>query len=72
MEVNLLMENGKALICELDGCEEPAYKKVRTQTGGRTVAREDNLTGKIIQTAEITYSEHWYCKFHAHLIESGH
>jgi len=71
MEVNLLMENGKALLCELDGCEEPAYKKVRTATGGRIVVRTDK-GGKIIQTEEITYSGHWYCKFHAHLIESGH
>ena len=66
------MEDGKAMICAVDGCEEPAVRKVRTQTGGNILVRSDDKQGKIIQTEEILYVENWYCENHALLIESGH
>ena len=72
MIVDLIMEDGKAMVCAVEGCEEPAVRKVRTQTGGSVLARSDDGQGKIIQTEEVTYSEHWYCRNHALLIESGH
>ena len=60
------------MICAVEGCELPAVRKVKVQTGGRILARTDDEQGKIVQTEEITYSEHGYCKNHALLIESGH
>ena len=68
----LVMVDGKAMSCSVEGCEEPAVRKVRVQTGGIIIVRTDDDKGKIVQTEEITYSEHWYCKNHALLIESGH
>lgn len=72
MTERIIIENGKGLICELEGCELPAVRKVRVATGDKLIARTDDKHGKIIRTSEITYSEHWYCAWHAKLIESGH
>lgn len=68
----LVMVDGKAMSCSVEGCTEPAVRKIRVQTGGTILVRRDDLAGKIVQTEEITYSEHWYCKNHALIIESGH
>lgn len=68
----LVMVDGKAMVCSLEGCEEPAERKVRVATGGEIIVRSDDGHGNIVQKEKITYSEHWYCKNHALLIERGH
>lgn len=57
--------------CEVTECSYPAVRKVRTPVGGSHQVSMDNGR-EVITQSEILYAEHWYCKFHAQLIESGH